>query len=132
MPIDIQPPCIRSEESPKDILAADFRSMDEIPIRGGWGYTIDAPVIIDKNDPIVPKGIPFDGVGLDYIFIEKRIYEEFIIFRPEDDRYSGIEWKSLKQELSSHSGSTYDVLTIEDTTLPVMVWEELKEEWEGP
>lgn len=132
MPIDIQTPRIRSEESPRDILAADFRSMGEIPIRGGWGYTIDDPVIIDKNDPIVPKGIPFDGVGLEYVFIEKRIYEELIIFRPEDDRYSGTEWKLLKQELSRHSGRSYDVLTIEVTALPDRVWEELKAEWEGP
>ena len=132
MPIDIQPPRIRSEESPRDILSADFRSMGVIPIRGGWGYTIEDSVIIDKNDPIAPKGIPFDGVGLEYIFVEKRIYEELIIFQPEDDRYSGVEWKLLKQELRSFSGRSYDVLTFEVTALPDSVWEELKAEWEGP
>ena len=82
MPIEIQRPRISPNESPREILAADFRSMGEIPIRGGWGYTIDDPVIIDKNDPIVLRGMPFDGVGLEYVFVEKRIYEELIIFRP--------------------------------------------------
>lgn len=132
MPIDIQPPRIGSKESARDILAAHFRSIGEIPIRGGWGYTIEDPVVIDKNDPIVPKEIPFDGVSLEYVFVEKRIYEELIIFRPENDSFSGIEWKLLKQGLRSYSGRSFDVLTFEVTALPNSVWEDLKAEWEGP
>src|SRR4051794_33003520 len=108
MPIDIQPPRIRSKESPRDILVADFKSLGEIPIGGGWGYTLEDAVIIDKNDPGVPKGIPFDGVGLEYVFVEKRIYEELIIFRPENDRYSGIRRSLLGQKLISHNGRQYD------------------------
>ena len=99
MAIEIQPPRINSEESPRDILAADFKSIGEIPIRGGWGYTLEDAVIIDKNDPIVSKGSPFDGVSLEYVFVEKRIYEELIIFRPKDDRFTGINWKLLKQQM---------------------------------
>jgi hypothetical protein len=93
--VDIKPPRIKSKESPREILAADFKSLGEIPIRGGWGYTFDDAVIIDKNDPVVPKGIPFDGVELEYIFVEKRIYEELIIFRPKNEGYSGIGWNLL-------------------------------------
>ena len=132
MPIDIQPLRIRSKESPRDILAVDFKSLGEIPVLGGWGYTIEDAVIIDKNDPVVPKGIPFNGVGLEYVFVEKRIYEELIIFRPENERYSGIKWSLLGQKLTSHKGRQYDVLTFEVTALHDRDWEELKSEREGP
>ncbi len=132
MRIDIQPPRLRSKESPREILAADFKSLCELPIRGGWGYTLDDAVIIDKNDPAAPQGMPFDGVSLEYVFVEKRICEELIIFRPKGDRYSGIKWNLLRQELTSHNGRSYDVLEFEVTALPDKDWEELKAEWEGP
>jgi len=132
MPIDMQPPRIRSEESPREILANDFKSVGEMPIRGGWGYTLDDAVIIDKNDPVVLKGVPFDGVGLERIFLEKRTYEELIIFRPQDDRYSGINWKLVQQTVTDHNHRTYDVLKVEITAFPDKDWEELKAEWEGP
>ena len=99
---------------------------------GGWGYSPDDAVIIDKNDPVVPKGKPFHGVGLEYVFVEKRIYEELIIFRPKNDRYSGIMWSSLNQKLTSYNDRSYDVLTFEVTALADKDWEELKAEWEGP
>lgn len=132
MPIDIQAPHIRSEESPRQIIAADFKSLGEIPVAGGWGYTLDDAVIIDKNDPIVPKGIPFDGVGLEYAFVEKRLYEELIVVRPKNKRYSGIRWNLLQQKTTSQNGRTYDFLTFQVTALPDKDWLELKAEWEGP
>lgn len=132
MPIEIQPPRLSSKESPREILAADFKSLPELPIRGGWGYTLDEAVIIDKHDSAAPQGIPFDGVGLEYVFVEKRIYEELIIFRPKDDGYSGIKWNLLRQGLASKNGRTYDVLEFEVTAIPDKDWNELKTEWEGP
>ena len=132
MPNDIQPPRIRTDESPRDILRSDFRSLGELPIRGGWGYALEDAVIIEKHDPVVRKGIPFDGLGLERVFVEKRIFEELIIFRPEDDRCSGIEWGLLEQRLTHHNGRQYDVLTFEVTALPDKVWEELKAEWKDP
>jgi hypothetical protein len=131
IPIDIQPPRIRSKEPPREILAADFKSLGELPIQGGWGYTLDDAVIIDNKDPVAPKGMAFDGVGLEYIFVEKRIYEELIIFRQVNDRYSGIRWNLLRQKLTSHNERSYDVLTFEVTALPDKDYEELKAEWEG-
>lgn len=129
--IEIQPPRIRSKESPREILAAHFKSLGTLPIHGGWGYTLDDAVIIDKNDPVVPKEIPFDGVGLEYIFVGKRIYEELIIMRPENDIYAGIKWKLLRQELLNHDGKSYDRLIFEVTAIPDKDWQELKAEWEG-
>ena len=132
MPIDIQPPRIRTEEPPREILSADFNSISEMPIQGGWGYGLHDAVIIDKNDPLVPKGAPFDGVGLEYTFVEKRIYEELIIFRQKTDLYSGIRWNLLRQESFSHDNRSYDALIFEVTALLDKDWQELKAEWEGP
>ncbi len=90
----------------------------DLPIKGGWGYTFDDAVIIDKNDSVVPK-VPFNGIGYENIFVEKRIYEELIIFRPENERYSGIKWNLLGQKLINRNDRQYDVLTFEVTALPI-------------
>jgi len=133
MPWEIEAPRIESRESPREILAADFKSLrGELPIRGGWGYNQEDAVIIDKNDPVVPSGVPFDGVGIEYVFVEKRIYEELIIFRPKHERCSGIKWKLLKQRLFENGGRSYDVLAFEVTAFLAKDFEELKAEWEGP
>ena len=110
----------------------DFKSIGELPIQGGWEYTIEDAVVIDRNDPIVSKVLPFDGVGIEYVFVEKRIYEELIIFREKHKQYSGIEWDLLEQGLAHRNNRSYDKLIFEVTALPDKDWEELKAEWEGP
>ena len=133
MPHEIHAPKIESAESPREILAADFNSLGgELPIRGGWGYSLEDAVVIDKNDPVVPSGMPFDGVEIEYAFVESRIYEELIIFRPKEERFAGIKWKLLKQSLTHRNGRSYDVLSCEVTAFPVRDWEGLKAEWHGP
>jgi hypothetical protein len=105
MSTKIDKPIIRSQETPRQIISEDYKSLNgELPLGGGWGYTKDDAVIIDKNDPVVPEGLPFDGVGIEYIFVEKRIYEELIIFRLLGEPYAGIVWKQLEQNLESHDG----------------------------
>ena len=131
MPIDIQTPRLVTKVSPRTILAQHFRSLGELPIKGGWGYSLEDAVFIDKDDSIVPKGVPFNGISIQYAFVEKRIYEELIIYRDEDDRYSGIEWRQLKQSLVCHDGREFDHLTYEVTAIPDRDWNSLKAEWEG-
>lgn len=124
---------IVSRESPREILADDYKALNGLlPISGGWGYTRDDACIIDEDDPIVPKGIPFNGIAVEYSFVEKRIWEEMIIFRRPEDQYAGIKWKLLRQHLSHVNGRAYDMLEFEITALPQTVWEALKAEWEGP
>jgi len=54
MTTKIQAPRIDSVETPRQIIFEDFKSIKgELPIKGGWGYTQDEAIIIDKNDPIV-------------------------------------------------------------------------------
>jgi len=127
----VAPPRINSTDSPRIILAKDFNSLGgELPIRGGWGYTIEDAVIIDKNDPVVPKGLPFYGLDIEHIFVEKRIYEELIIFRDKHDRHSNIKWDLLKQSLIHRDDRSYDCLTYEVSAFPDKDFEELKREWD--
>lgn len=121
-----------NDGSPRKIIAAHFRSMEnELPIKGGWGYTKESACVIDKNDPEVDEGIPFDGVGVEYIFVEKRIYEEMIVTRPTGEAYSGAQWKLSSQELLEENGRNYDHMIFSVTAFHDKDWEELKAEWEG-
>lgn len=121
---------IRSKETPREIIEKDFKIY--LPIRGGWGYTKDDACIIDKNDPIVNPALPFNGVSLEYIFVEKRIYEEMIIFRGEKEKFAGIRWEILKQNLTSDGDRHFDQLIFEITAFREKDWDALKAEWEGP
>ncbi len=118
--------------SPREILHSRFKSIDEMPIHGGWGYTKNEAVIIDKHDKIVPQYLPFDGVNLEHIFIQYRTYLELITIRAEDDRFSGINFKLSKQELfEDDDGKIYDKLIMHITAHRDKDYEELKEEWES-
>lgn len=124
---------IQSEESPRNILAADFESLrGGLPIRGGWGYTQSDACIIDKNDPLVDASLPFNGVFVEYVFVEKRIYEEMIIFRSDGHKFSGIQWNLLEQNLMHEGGKYFDRLIFEITAFQDSDWEDLKAEFEGP
>lgn len=124
---------VKSEESPRKILAVDFKSLrGELPISGGWGYSQADACIIDKNDSLLPPSIPFDGVGVEYVFVEKRIYEEMIIFRPDGEKFSGIKWNLQKQSTLHEEGRVFDKLLFEITALPDSDWDELKTEFDGP
>jgi len=132
MPIKIDRPIIKSNETPRQVIFEDYKSLNgELPIAGGWGYTKADAVIIDKNDPVVPEGLPFDGVGIEYVFAEKRIYEELIIFRVLGEPYAGIRWDRVEQRLESHDGRNYDILNYEVTAFLESDWYELKEEFES-
>jgi len=123
---------IKSDESPRDILATDFKSLrGGLPISGGWGYTQADACIIEKNDPLVNPSLPFDGVGVEYAFVEKRIYEEMIIFRPDGEKFSGIKWNLLEQNYKFEAGRHFDGLVFEITAFQESDWEELKAEFEG-
>ena len=118
--------------SPRE--ASDKYPGPDLPIRGGWGYTKEDACIIDKNDPIInPESpLPFYGVGYEKKFVERRIYMELITYRKVDDRYSGIQWNMLEQNLLKLEGVPHDFLRYEITCFKDSDWMSLKEEWEGP
>lgn len=124
---------INGKESPREILAADFKLLNGgLPIRGGWGYTKLDACIIDKNDPLVDPSLPFDGVSVEYVFVEKRIYEEMIIFRPDGEKFSGIRWNLEEQNLLHEAERSFERFVFEITAFSENDWEELKAEFGGP
>jgi len=124
-PIDLQ-------QSPREVLGACFKSLNGgLPIHGGWGYTQNDACIIDKNDQLVNNEMPFDGVAVEYAFVEKRIYIEMIILRPDGEKFSGIEWKLLSQNVISQSDRSFDRMVFEITAFKDDDWDALKMEYEG-
>ena len=102
----------------------------DLPISGGWGYSMDDCVIINKADPIVEQGLPFDGVQIEYTFVEKRIYAELIVFRPSEDRFTGIHWECSSQLLKEINDRKFDVLNFRVSAFTDRDWEFLKADWE--
>lgn len=107
----IDSPVINYPKSLREVIREDFKSISEdLPIAGGWGYTKDAAIIIDKNDPVVRRNFPFDYVGLEYLIVEKRIFEELIIFRPKGCQFFNIRWECLESSLKYDNGRSFDYL----------------------
>lgn len=116
----------------REILLTDFPSLRyDLPIRGGWGYSMEDAVIIDRNDPAAQNYPLFDYVSMEYTFVEKRLYEELIISRERGKGFSGIEWNLEKQSLLSDRGRQYDELVFSITMLADKDWEFLKTDWES-
>jgi hypothetical protein len=112
---------------PQDVMYDIFPSLGKLPISGGWGYTKEDAVIINKpND-----GMPFNGISLEYTFSKYRTYLELITARDEDDRFSGIEFETLNQTLyKGENGKPYDMLLVKISALRDKDFEMLKEVWE--
>ena len=101
---------IKTIETPRFVIKELYKL--DLPIKGGWGYSIDDACIIDKTDKSVIQGIPFDGVSVEYAFIEKRNYAELInthyskeVYRKTDKYYAHIECKLIKQRCFSEDGT---------------------------
>ncbi len=124
-----EPSPLLTRESPRQIILEDFKM--DLPIMGGWGYDFDTACVIDKNDSSVNPSMPFDGVGIEYVFVEKRIYEEMIIFRQTHEKYSGIRWDLEKQELISRDEKHYDKLIFNILGFSDPIWNELTSRFEA-
>lgn len=123
-----EPSQLLTKESPRQIIFEDFKI--DLPITGGWGYDFETACVIDKNDATVSKVIPFNGVSVEYVFAEKRIYEEMIIFRQSHEKYSGIRWELEKQELLFKEDKPYDKLVFNVVGFTDEVWNELTTRFE--
>ncbi|MBL0423446.1 hypothetical protein JI739_24145 [Ramlibacter sp. AW1] len=99
-------------------MSEDFPRLGELPIKGGWGYSVDDAIIIDVNDPAVDRATPFNGVALEYVLVDKRLFEELIIFREKGDRYVNIEKRLVNQRLFTTEDKTYDHLVFDVTAIP--------------
>jgi hypothetical protein len=118
-----------TKESPKQIILEDFNV--DLPISGGWGYSIDTACVINKNDTCFNNEIGFDAIEIEQIFVEKRIYEEMIIFRSKDEKYSGIRWEIESQKLITLENKKYDHLIFNVIGFTNEVWDELTNRFEA-
>lgn len=124
-----EPSQLLTRESPRQIIFEDFKL--DLPITGGWGYDFDTACVIDKNDSTVNPNMPFDGIAIEYVFVEKRIYEEMIIFRQSHEKFSGIRWEFEKQELLSRDEKRYDKLVFDVIGFSDAIWDELTSRFEA-
>ena len=74
--------------------------------------------------------VPTDFASLECHIVRKIIYEELIIHRPEDYRFSGIDLQLIVQRLIKDSERRYDLLKFNISCWSDWHWDQLKQEWE--
>ena len=117
--------------SPREILREHFpRTADQCNFSGGWGYDADHATIVKEFDPEINPDEKFDGVSLEYAFIDKRIREELIFSRPEGERFEELDSSTIEQRLMDINGVPHDYILVEVTAYPEKEWNELKADWE--
>ncbi len=109
---------ILSEHFPKDSL--------DLPIAGGWGYSKEGAIKFINS----PSDNKYDFVSLEYHIVQKIIYEELIITRREDNRFSDIRLDKNQQQLIEDQDLKYDVLTVGISCWHDWHWNQLKAEWD--
>ena len=117
---------------PREILREHFpRTADQCNFSGGWGYDADHATIVKEFDPEINPDEKFDGVSLEYAFIDKRIREELIFSRPEGERFEEFDSCTIEQCLMDINGVPHDYILVEVTAYPEKEWLELKADWES-
>ena len=117
---------------PRTILPQHFpRTANQCNFSGGWGYDVEHATIVKEFDPEINPDEKFDGVSLEYAFIDKRIREELIFNRPEGERFEELDYNTLGHSLQRIDGIPYDYLLVEVTAYPEKEWNELKADWES-
>ena len=118
--------------APREILQQHFpRTARQCNFSGGWGYDVEHATIVKEFDPEINPDEKFDGVSLEYAFIDKRIREELIFCRAEGERYEELEYNTIQQSLHRIDGVPYDHILVEVTAYPGREWNELKADWES-
>ncbi len=120
--------------APREILRQHFpRTADQCNFSGGWGYDADHATVVKEFDPEINPDEKFDGVSLEYAFIDKRIREELIFSRQEGDRYvlEDPTYTTIEQNLLDIDGVPFDRVVVEVTAYPEKEWNELKADWES-
>jgi len=113
----------------REVLAQDFpRDCTSLPISGGWGYTQREAIIFLRNH--FPTPLAPDFVRLEYHIVQKIIYEELIIYRAKDSRFSGTGLKLKSQQLVTDGDKKYDCLNFTVSCWSDFHWDSLKKECE--
>jgi len=121
MPINVQPPRINSLDSPRSVFARLYPGTSQLPIQGGWGYQLEDAVEIEQE--LLPE---LDLKTIQTKFIERRVVEELVLRRPEDQRFAGIRRKVQSRERVNRVGLFFDVVKVEIKALPEMQYATLQ------
>jgi hypothetical protein len=117
---------LKTEEEPRAILKLCNPNEQSLPISGGWGHTFEHSVIINKNDPSVNPDT-FNGLEIEYAFVEQRIYAELISGRPMEERFRDLKWIQKEQNLLNSNGRMYDHLHYSVNCLNIKDWNYLNQ-----
>ena len=114
---------------PSLIYAVDY------PVEGGWGYTREDACIVKRRTPRRTTGKrpdTGDAIRFEYVFAERRIYEEIIVHpKPSTPDLHNLRWKLVQQRLlDCLDGRTFDNLIFDVSGFLIADFEELKEDWE--
>jgi hypothetical protein len=119
---------VQTDGSLRKVLAEDFpRDCSDLPISGGWGYTQPTAIVFIRSQFSAPSKADF--VPLEYHIAQKIIYEELIISRPKNYKFSGISMKLQHQTLTKDP--KHDHLEFLISCWSDWHWEQLKKEWEA-
>lgn len=103
----------------------------DLPIDGGWGYSQADACILTREPDTAGDRSQDDMLGIENLFIEKRIYLELIVSRPAGEKFAGIEWAEVQQALVEQDGKKFDRRSFVVSGFLEAHWEELKQEWES-
>ena len=118
--------------APREILREHFpRTANQCNFSGGWGYDAEHATVVKEFDPEINPDEKFDGVSLEYAFIDKRIREELIFSRSEGERFEELDSCTIEQRLLDINGVPHDHILVEVTAFPEREWNELKDDWEA-
>ena len=118
--------------TPRKVLQQHFpRTADECNFSGGWGYDVEHATIVKEFDPEINPHKRFEGVSLEYAFVDKRIWEELVHSRPMDERFQGFSYITVAQYLCDMDGILHDHLIVAVRAFLEKDWYALKADWQN-
>jgi len=127
--IDINPPkIIGYETNLRTCILEDYPDEPgDLPIKGGWGYSPEDAIIVDRSDQAMSnEKMIYRVEDIPELLVELRIYYELVNMRPANDRYAGIKWKVTDSKTVSMEGKHYQCKEVEITAHKESDYEALK------
>ena len=114
----------------RQVLSEDFpKDCSGLPISGGWGYSQSDAIIFDRSK-FASAIAARDFVSLEYHIVRKIVFEELIVFREKNNRFSGIDLEPDKKALIQEDDRMFDCLDFRISCWADQHWEWLRDDWE--
>jgi hypothetical protein len=119
---------VRTDAALRKVLAEDFpEDCANLPIQGGWGYNQEDAIVFVRSMFPVPQSAAF--IPFEKHIVEKILYEELIIFRPKNYRFTGISHSLKSQRLVQNGDKMYDRLDFVISCWTEWHWDQLIRVW---